>query len=309
MSLEIGGFIELNLLHNKEYHPNAYKVNLARHSINLLLENNCYQKAYLPKYISDTVYNILKIPYEFYELDENFMAKLDHNKLGKKDVIIYPNYFGINNQNVLKIIKRFKNVIIDNVHAFYHKLPRQDVVYSARKFFGVPDGAYMYSKKNISFKLNTDSSHEKFLPLMKKKENGSNASYEQYLKIEKSFDNTEPKLMSKTTMEILGSINYENDIKCRIANYNFYHKNLKKKNLLDLQSLDNNVPMVYPFLYTKDVKNILLKNNIYLPTYYYNSRDLYKENSFEFNLIDNLIALPVDSRINKDTIKYILSFI
>ena len=309
MSLEIGGFIELNMFNKKEHHPNAHKLNLARHGINLLLDNNKYHKAYLPKYFSETVYKILKIPYEFYDIDENFMAKLDNNKLGEKDVIIFPNYFGINNYNVLHVLKKFKNVIIDNVHAFYQKLPRQDVVYSARKFFGVPDGAYIYSKKKINLKLDTDTSYAKFLPIMKKKELGSNISYNQYLKNEKSHNFTKPKFMSKTTLEILGSINYKNDVKHRIENYNYFHKNLKKKNLLSLKNLNDNVPMVYPFLFTKSLKKKLLLNNIYLPTYYYNSKEFYKKNSFEYQLIDNLIALPIDGRINKQTIKYILDFI
>jgi len=309
MNIEIGGFLDLNLFNKNSYHPNAYKINLARHGINIILKYHNYQKVYLPKYISDTVYKILDIPYEFYEIDETFMTKLNPNIIRKNEVIIFPNYFGINNKNILKALKRFDHIIIDNAHAFYQKLKGHNVVYSARKFFGVPDGSYIYTKKKLDLNLKIDNSHQKFLPLLKKKELGSNISYNKYLEVEKNYAHSEPKFMSKTTNEILNSINYKNDIKLRIENYKYFHENLKFKNRLNLKSLDGNIPMNYPFLFSKKLKNLLLKYNIYIPTYYSNSKKYFKKNSFENELLENLIALPIDGRVNKKIIKYILEFI
>ena len=99
------------------------------------------------KYFTPTVTDNLKIPHEKYNVDNNFYPILKINKLKKNEAILYPNYFGINDKNVNKLTKIFKNIIIDNVHAFYQKKNFQDTIYSPRKFFGVPDGAYLKTKK------------------------------------------------------------------------------------------------------------------------------------------------------------------
>ena len=63
----------------------------------------------------------------------------------------------------MRSLGNISNVIIDNAQAFYSK--HQDRAYSfnsARKFFGVPDGAYLFGKAKLKkrFPLATSLSTE-----------------------------------------------------------------------------------------------------------------------------------------------------
>ena len=92
-------------------------------------------KIYIPKYFTPTVTDNLKIPHEKYNVDNNFYPILKINKLKKNEAILYPNYFGINDKNVNKLTKIFKNIIIDNVHAFYQKKNFSRYNLFTKKFF------------------------------------------------------------------------------------------------------------------------------------------------------------------------------
>ena len=306
---EMGGFIEFYLQKTGEYHNKAYKINLARHSFNFLAKANNFKKLYIPKYISNTVYDNLNIPYEFYDIDENFCPILDRPK-SKQDALVYVNYFGVNNENVKKLLKKFPKIIIDNAHAFYNKIKNQNTLYSARKFFGVSDGCYFYSKKKIKLDhLNEDLSYLNLIPLLKKIELGSNKSYLDYLNVESKFNKSKIKKMSLLTSKILNSIDYQSDIKHRLKSFKYLHSELGKKNELSFSAYGDSVPMCYPFLNKKNNISNLIKNKFYVPRYYKSSQKFFLKNSFENYLIDKLVCIPIHKNINRFDLKYILNLI
>lgn len=68
-------------------------------------------------------------------------------RAGRRQWLLYVNYFGIASDDLLAEVKRrWPRVIFDNTQAFF-SAPRMDAdsynVYSCRKFVGVPDGAYL----------------------------------------------------------------------------------------------------------------------------------------------------------------------
>ena len=52
---EIGGYFELELNKNREYHKNALKLNSGRNALIFILMNLKPRKIYLPYYICDSV--------------------------------------------------------------------------------------------------------------------------------------------------------------------------------------------------------------------------------------------------------------
>lgn len=306
---EIGGFIKFYLNKTGEYHSKAYKINLARHTFNFIAKANNFKKLYIPKYISNTVYDNLNIPYEFYDIDENFYPILERLN-SKQEALVYVNYFGVNNKNVKKLIKKFPKIIIDNAHAFYNKINSQNTLYSARKFFGVSDGSYFYSKKKLKLNhLKEDLSYLNIIPLLKKIELGSNKSYSDFLKIENKFNKSKPKKMSKLTSDILNSINYRKDIYLRKKNFDYLHFKLGKVNELKFSQLKECVPMCYPFLNKKNNIPELIKKKFYVPRYYRNSKKFFLKNSFENYLIDKLVCIPIHQGISILDLKYIIRLI
>ncbi len=71
------------------------------------------------------------------------------------------------------------------------------------------------------------------------------------------------------------------------------------------------VPIVYPFLTGngQSLKKKLIENKIYIASYCVNVQDWTEKSSFEYNLVENLLALPVDQRYDRDPVLLILDLI
>lgn len=148
--MAIGGYFELELNNGQEYHQNAISLNTGRNSFEYILRAKQYKKVYLPYYTCDVMVEPIqkiKIDVEFYFIDEFFQPKFDFSRIRDDEVFVYNNYFGICDEQVNKVAAECKNLIIDNSQAFYSlPLPGVDTFYSPRKFFGIPDGAYLYTE-------------------------------------------------------------------------------------------------------------------------------------------------------------------
>ncbi len=303
---EYFGFIEFNLEPKAAYHADSIKLNCARQAINYIIKAKNYKKVFLPYYICDTVYKALEVDYEFYYLDENFTPKV----LDKNAAIIYPNYFGTNDDKVWEVVANYKNAIIDNTQAFYQKIANCDVVYSPRKFFWVTDGAYLNCSKRLNIELEQDFSYNRITALFKKIELGSNAAYSDSLKNENEITNSGMKKMSLLTDKILQTIDYEKLAKIRRKNFFYLHEKLGKINEMKIDIKENCVPMVYPLLSNKDGLRLrLLQNKIYVPQWWKEVIDKVEKNSYENYLSNNLIPLPIDHRYDEKDLDFICTVI
>ncbi|WP_129594606.1 hypothetical protein [Seramator thermalis] len=146
----IGGYFELELPHGEEYHKNAIRLNTGRNAFEYILRAKAYQKVYLPYYTCDVMLEPiqkLNIQFEFYSIDEFFQPIFDFSIIKDDEVFVYNNYLGICDNQVKEVAAKCKNLIIDNSQAFYSMpLPGVNTFYSPRKFFGIPDGAYLYTE-------------------------------------------------------------------------------------------------------------------------------------------------------------------
>src|SRR5690606_15776845 len=120
---------------------------------------------------------------------------------------------------------------IDNAQSFFsHPLPDVDTFYSARKFFGVSDGAYLFSRKKINSNFLIDYSSGRFGHLLNRIDRGAEAGYPDFLENEALLANQPIKQMSKLTETILKSVHYQFVMQCRVHNLKYLHDKLSTIN-------------------------------------------------------------------------------
>ena len=249
----------------------------------------------------------LGIEVEFYHINES-LEPISTPLLKKNEAFLYTNYFGLKQQFVKHLAEVYGNqLIVDNAQAFYAE-PIQgiDTFYSARKFFGVPDGAYLYTDKELTQELEQDVSSERMSHLLKRIDLGAEAGYQDFRKNDDSLCHQPIKRMSKLTDAILCGIDYESAKQKRRLNYAVLDKVLKDSNRIHLELDDEAVPMVYPY-WTNDalLRQKLIANKVFVATYWPNVKEWTKERMLEFELAETVIPIPVDQRYGMKEMKLI----
>lgn len=310
----IGGYFELELQKTEEYHNGAIRLNTGRNALEYILLANKYRKIYIPYFTCDVLLQPIKrnnIKYEFYNIDINFEPVFDFSSVEQNSAFLYTNYFGLKDGYLIKICELCKNLIIDNAQSFYSKpLKNIDTFYSARKFFGVSDGAYLYTKNRIDFAIEKDVSFRRVEHLLKRIDLSAEEGFSDFQENEKLLDNQSILEMSNLTERLLKSINYKNNADIRIHNFRVLNDLLSKINHLSFNLDENCVPFVYPFLSNKrNLRKKLIANRVYVATYWPNVLTWVDENSIEHKYTEQIIYLPIDQRIDKEKLELLIKII
>jgi hypothetical protein len=248
----IGGYFGFELNKNIEYHHSAIALNTARNAFEYLLIVNKYNKVYIPFYTCEVLLEPLvklKIDYEFYSINQDFEPIFDFDLMQKNEGFLYTNYFGLKDLFIRKLVKKINNLIIDNAQSFFSiPIKNCDTFYSSRKFFGVPDGSYLYSKNKLEQELEQDFSNQRCQHLLKRIDQSAEDGYLSFLENDSLLKNQPIKKMSQLTKSILCNIDYENCKIIRKQNFENLDNNLRTSNVLkfNLSTIEN--PMVYPYL-------------------------------------------------------------
>jgi hypothetical protein len=310
----IGGYFGLELTKRNEYHDRAIRLNTGRNALEYLLFAGNYEKIYLPYYTCDVLLEPIKklntTPI-FYSIDDNFEPVFDFSSIRNKECFLYTNYFGLKDKFIKFLTKKCSNLIVDNAQAFYSvPLEKIDTFYSPRKFFGVTDGAYLYSDKNIEVELHKDISHQRFDHSLRRIDCGAEDGYAYFLRNDELLSSMPILEMSNLTQKILESIDYIQISKVRKKNYQYLHRVLKDFNQIYLELNSGQVPMVYPFYTNKtNLRKILIENNIYTAQYWPNVLDWVPEDSNEWRFTTNIIHLPIDQRYSEKDLDKIITII
>lgn len=308
----IGGYFELELAKGQEYHKNALRLNTGRNAFEYVLRVKKYSKVFLPYYTCEVMMETLRktgIHIEYYAIDESLYPILDFSGLAVGDVVVYTNYFGICDENINKISNENINIIIDNSQAFFSLPVKElDTFYSTRKFFGVPDGAYLYTNRYVEGSLPKDMSYTRFEHLLGRIDDGAERFYSSFKSNDWSLKGQDIKVMSNLTQRLLMGIDYKRASNIRQENFNVLHRVLGKTNMLKFSFSKVNVPLVYPFLTGNghEIKMRLIEQKIFIPTYWPHLLKSAKRGSWEYFLAENLISLPVDQRYGETEMLSIL---
>lgn len=311
----IGGYFELELSNNQEYHRDAIRLNSGRNALEYILRTNKYRKLYIPKYTCDVLLQPLKklkVSFEMYEVDMNLEPDFEFSIIGENEGFLYTNYFGLKDKFVNSLIGKCNNLIVDNAQAFYSKpIGEADVFYSPRKFFGVPDGAYAYCSRNKNEPmLEQAQSFMRVEHLTSRIDKDPEFGYPAFLENEKRLDQEPMMTMSRLTRRILSSVDYKFIAKRRLENFHYLNRALNSMNAVRF-SLDNiEVPMIYPFLSDDlNLRTRLLKNRVYTPQYWPNVLRWTSKNSLEYKLTTETVFLPIDQRYDLNDMDRMLQII
>ena len=311
----IGGYFELELSEKSNgLHSNALALNTARNALEYILKVNQYKKIYIPYFTCDAILepiSKLGISYSFYSIDEQLEPVFDFSQLEASDAFLYTNYFGLKNNYVKLLSEKIENLIIDNAQAFFAKPFRNEsTYYSARKFFGVSDGAYLYTNEKLNESLDQDVSYERINHLLIRKDKSAEEGYSEFVKNDNSLINNDIKKMSRITKAILNSIDYNFVAERRVDNFNHLDSVLKGTNKFNFNLENDCVPMVYPYWSDDNsLKDRLLKNKVYCANYWPNVLEWCKSNALEYKLTNEVVYLPIDQRYNEKEMSFILKIL
>jgi hypothetical protein len=311
----IGGYFSLEIPQaNKTMHKDCLKVNTCRNALLLLAKTKKYIKIFLPYYSCTAISNVLTengIAVGYYKIDKK-LEIVDPPKKQKNEAILYINYFGIKDKYVKKISSKYKNLIIDNAQSFFSKPENNvDTIYCPRKFFGVPDGGLLYTRSTINFKkYPQDCSSDRCTHLLKRIEFPADNAYEDFVKNEKTLAGLPIKRMSALTQAILSQVSYETTRKRRKKNFLFIHDELGKSNSITINNKGQSC-MAYPYLSPsgEKIKQNLIKNKIYIATYWPDVKKKAPADSFENYLAKHLVPIPIDQRYGEEELKSVLNLI
>jgi len=297
---KIGGFLELEILKgNNLFHKDAYPLSTGRACINFILKRIKPNKLFIPYYTCDAIFEPIllnKIDFEYYPLNQNLEPA--DIQLKKNEYLFFINYFGIKRQVVHSLINKYgKKLIIDDTQGFFEKGYTGIWSFnSARKFFGVPDGAYLYSPQSFDDDFPRNNS-TKYDHLIQRLIGNQEIAYQNFLESEKIL-NSDILKISLFSEKLLSRINYKKVADIRIENFNYLHQNLRDFNKFKIPKNLISVPLCYPFIPIKKIaKSTLHQKGLFIPSFWDRTISvLNKGFEFEKKLADNLLPLPVDQR-------------
>lgn len=308
---EIGGYLELDTYNMPMMHGDAMAFNSGRSCLAYLIEKKNIKKMRLPKFLCACVGDICEqydVEVNYYQIGKDFLPREESIGLVSDEWIYMVNYFGQMDNSTLKRLKaKYKNIIVDNIQAYFQK-PNDciDTIYTCRKFFGVADGAFLYSDVEYDVLLERDYSCERMKHLLGRYEKSASDFYSDYVKEEEQFEHAPIKRMSKLTNNLLHGIDYKYVEKKRRENYMYLHQKLRQINELELKIPVG--PYMYPF-YIKNGEKIrkkLKEKKIFIPILWPDVLELCDEEELEYIMAKNILPLPIDQRYCIEDMEYMV---
>jgi hypothetical protein len=219
------------------------------------------------------------------------------------------NYYGqIPNEYISELKEHYGKLIVDNAQAYFQMpVDGVDTLYTCRKYFGVADGAILYTDTQISRVLPYDESFERMHFLLGRFERSASEFYSEYAENNHFFVNEPIKQMSRLTENLLHGVDYEAVKQQRTNNFAYLHKKLKRTNKLQLDIPQG--AFMYP-LYVENGKEIRKKlqvEKIYIPTLWPNVFENCCKEEPEYDMAGNILPLPVDQRYWIKDMEYIIN--
>lgn len=307
--MEIGGYIEISQFEGNILHEDAISLNSARNCLAYLIECKNIKKIVIPKFLCDSVEQICKkynLEIRFYSIGHDFLP--EKLELDNDEWLYIVNYYGqIENNKIEKIKEIYGKIIVDNVQAYFQEPVKGiDTIYTCRKYFGVPDGAFLYTDTRITRELIQDKSADRMLHLLGRYESSASEYYSFYTENEKKIENLPLRKMSELTKNLLRGINYNQVKSIRERNYLYLDKELGLLNKLKLTLPDG--PFMYP-LYVSNggkVRQQLQKENVYIATLWPDVFDICETTELEYNMAKDILPLPCDQRYDLSSMKYLV---
>lgn len=311
--IEIGGYFGLDKLINNEYHKGLIRLNTATNALLYLLKAKGTKKVYIPYYLCNSVSEKLiknEFEIEHYRIDRGFKPIIS-KVMDENEVLYIVNYFGqITNDQISLFKKKYRQIVMDNTHAFFQKpIFDVDTIYSCRKYFGVPDGAYLYTEKQVNEELEVDVSIDRMEHILGRFEGNASDYYTEFQKVDNILQDLPIRLMSNLTYNLLGAIDYETVRQIRNENFKFLKREFDEINLIQVNTPDG--AFAYPLYIENGIKirGELAKKHLYIPTLWNNVLKDSEASSLAYRYSANILPIPCDQRYGIGNMEYITTLI
>ncbi|MBQ9414740.1 MAG: hypothetical protein IJU16_06420 [Clostridia bacterium] len=313
--MEIGSFLELQLPKGREWHhePHTARLNTGRAAIWHAFRLTGCEAIWLPAYQCDTVRDFLQkkhVPIKYYEINDRFDPQLD--AVEEAEAVLLVNYYGVMSESRMAALAgQYRHPIIDDSQGFF--APPIDgayTVYSARKFVGVPDGAYVVGDNADRFtdEYEQDYSSDTAAFLLSRIEYGCEGKVYELRSInEHRIDEADIRRMSKLTRTLLDAENNEFNRRKRRENFEAARELFDPFNKMDpaMYYDETCTPMVYPLVVEDDgLLPFLQKNKLFQGHWWSYLCDELPEDRFEYWLSRYVIPITIDQRYGREELLY-----
>lgn len=306
----IGGYFELELPVYPELHADAIALNSGRFCLEYVLRCRHYKKVYVPYFTCDSAIEPIKklgIRYEFYHIDKEYRI-IGEIRLNDGEALMYTNYWGLQDAYCQLLASKYgRRLILDYTQAFYSEpIIGIDTFYSCRKFFGVPDGGYLYTDAQADFAIAQDESYTRMSSLVKRIDISPEAGFQDFHEISSMFHEMPIRKMSNFTKRMMGGIDYEHAVRRRIDNYNTLQQQLGGRKLNF-----GEVPMVFPYTSEagQELRRNLIANKVFVAKYWPNVDEWAGEHALETWMANHILPLPIDQRYGSEDMERIVKII
>lgn len=309
-----GGFLPLELNPGTEwfdqYKQNCRAFNTVKAGLDCLIRELGIQEISIPYYYCPSTTQAIKntgVRVQFYHIDKHLMP--EPSVWERDGAILLVNYFGILEKQLARQIqsRTGKTILLDNAHSFFMPpLFSENIytLYSAKKFFGVPDGAYLVGA-NIKPKKEEPEYAADYLHYSAVTfEQGTNAAYREKKAVDGMLASHYAG-MSILAHGLLRNVDYQRVKNRRTENFCWLWQHLRKVNELEIEET---VPAyVFPLLCQKgrDIKRKLVEKRVFVPTLWAGEDLLKGGNEFEIHMSQDAVFLPIDQRYDKADMQYL----
>lgn len=312
---EIGGYFELERFGSSSYHPLALPLNCGRGCLAYLVELRSISAVWIPDYLCDSVPALLMregAEVKTYKIGEGFRPHYDF-KVADGEWLLLVDYFGqLKDYDVEKAREVSQGrLIVDESHGFFRSAWQgTDTIYTCRKWFGVADGAYLYTKDGGGFchALPLDESHERMGFLMGRFERTASEFFAESKANNTLFAHEPAKRMSRITANLLSAVDYGSVATRRKENWLLLAEALGDENLLSLDEPE--VPFMYPLILegvdAGEVRKRLAQMKVYVPKLWPNVENESDSSSIAYRYARDIILMPVDQRYGVEDMDYLL---
>lgn len=308
---EFGGYIEIEHYKGNEYHTGCLALNSGRNCLRYLIRARQIRKIMLPRLQCQVIEEVCRregVQIQWYEVKA--LEKPYQDEQLEEEVFLYLiNYYGQLEKNYLeKLLAGHKRVIVDNAQDFFcGPIEGVDTIYTCRKFFGVPDGAYLYTDAQTDFTLQADFSYDRMGFLLGRYECGAEKFYQNYRENEAWLDKQGLSAMSALTHNILRSIDYERVEQTRTSNAKRLDAGLGENNLLTVKNMTG--AYLYPYFCAdgEKLRKKLIERKIFVPVLWQNVLEDCDIDTAEYNFSKNMVPLPCDQRYTENDMDEVIA--
>ena len=300
---EIGGYFELDTYALPMLHEEALALNCGRGCLAYLVEAKKIQKIALPYYLCGSISALLNkygVDISYYHINEALLPeKLDF----PDDVWLYlVNYFGqLTDWQITAIQQQHPKTIVDNAQAYFAMpLPGVDTLYTCRKFFGVSDGAFLYTDKTLARELPRDESFERMHFVLGRYDRNAPSFFREASDNNAFFAKEPIKRMSALTLNLLHAVDYDGVKGKRDRNYALLDRHFNKINRLRPRMVEG--AYAYPLWLPNgaEIRKKLIEQKIYVAALWPNVLRDMPSNSLEYELAGNVLPMICDQRYGSD---------